>query len=85
VGEKRVLYRNTVCKPKKKLWVFFCFASDSLCMVGLWVAGGYALVKEGRRGSVRFPFTCEVSFGGGRRRVDCGWWGYMFGLPWFYI
>ena len=40
-------------------------------MVGLWVAGGCALVKEGggkvntylfgnMRGRARFPFTCEV-------------------------
>ena len=41
-----------ICEPKKKAMgvflFFFRFASDSLCMVGLW--------REGR-GSVRFPFT----------------------------
>ena len=52
-------------------------------MVGLWVAGGCALVKEGRRGNVRFPFTCEASFGE-RRKGDCEWRGFMFGLLWLH-
>ena len=51
-------------QKKKAMGVFlffFRFASDSLCMVGLWVAGG-----ERKR---TFSFYLEVSFGE-RRKGD---------------